>query len=205
MRKNKTLAFALAASLLVGGTFVGTKALFTDVQQVAGELKISTGDVDIEVTDKVAPKWTITRNNGNYTEAEGTLDKDGDNKTFDNLKYGDKLTKTVNFENAGTLNALVSLDKDTNLDADINKLPEGIQFTAVFKQIDGKTKEETTLNLNEEVLFEPGDKGKVEFTIEVVEGGQHSKSEQTINSDLQEVKEINLNNAYTLNANQIGK
>ena len=31
MKKNKTIAYMLAATLLVGGTFLGTKALFTDV------------------------------------------------------------------------------------------------------------------------------------------------------------------------------
>ena len=48
MKKKKVAALALAASLLVGGTFIGTKALFTDSIENVGEISISTGDLDIE-------------------------------------------------------------------------------------------------------------------------------------------------------------
>ncbi len=41
MKKNKTIAYMMAAMLLVGGTFVGTKALFTDQVDATGEISIS--------------------------------------------------------------------------------------------------------------------------------------------------------------------
>ena len=66
MKKNKTIAYMLAAALLVGGTFVGTKALFTDKIETAGELQISTGDVNIEIIEP--SKWALIRNGNELKE-----------------------------------------------------------------------------------------------------------------------------------------
>lgn len=128
MKKNKTLAFMLAASLLVGGTFVGTKALFTDKIDVAGELAISTGDVDIEVVKPTENKWVLDRNG--VENSDGTIgvelrhdSKDGaDIETYpgdentpttgtfaNNLKPGDIMYKDLFIENKGTLKAEVTL------------------------------------------------------------------------------------------------
>ena len=81
MKKNKTVAYALAATLLVGGTFLGTKALFTDKVDTVGELSISTGDVDIVA--EVTQDWTLDRNG--YEPNTGTSDG-GRLAQFDNLK-----------------------------------------------------------------------------------------------------------------------
>ena len=51
MKKNKTIVYMLAAALLVGGTFVGTKAYFTDSAEAKTNLILSMGDVDVSAED----------------------------------------------------------------------------------------------------------------------------------------------------------
>ena len=52
MKKNKTIAYMLAATLLVGGTFAGTKALFESKVTAQTDLVITTGSlklVDVKI------------------------------------------------------------------------------------------------------------------------------------------------------------
>lgn len=186
MKKNKTLAYMLAASLLVVGTFVGTKALFTDSIDAVGELSISTGDVDIDA--QVIQDWKLERNGEEPNT--GTSDK-GRLAQFDNLKTGDKLTKKIEIINKGTLKAVVNLKEEESI---TGKLPDGIEYTATLKN-----------NYNQDIngsVIAPGYNGIVEFTIEVVDGGKHN-SENSLNSDKQEETIIQLNDSYVLEAQQI--
>ena len=113
----------LAATLLVGGTFLGTKALFTDKVDVASELAISTGDVDIEVVG--TNDWVLDRNGKEFsgdrttgiTDEEReyntgvTIEHGGGSNTQEtggdvfanNLKCGDRLYKEIIIQNQGTL------------------------------------------------------------------------------------------------------
>lgn len=185
MKKNKTVAYALAATLLVGGTFLGTKALFTDKVDTVGELSISTGDVDLG--QYVSKDWTLDRNGEDSNT--GSTSKVAD---FDNLKYGDVLTKEVKIINKGTLKAVVDFKRNTDV---TNKLPDGIQYEATFKNENGEKIESGS-------VMEPNTTGIVEFKLEVIEGGKHNES---INSDEQEKQIIELNDSYTLDAKQITK
>lgn len=185
MKKNKTIAYALAATLLVGGTFLGTKALFTDKVDTVGELKISTGDVDVEA--ETTKEWTLVRN-GEDTN-EGTTGP----AQFDNLKFGDILTKEVTITNEGTLKAILTLNKNEDK---TNQLPDGITFNATFKDGDE--------NLSGEI-FEPGQTATVELKLEVTEGSEHSKTEKFINSDAQEAQIIDLEDGFVIKAEQITK
>ena len=170
MKKNKTVAYALAATLLVGGTFWGTKALFTDKVDTVGELSISTGDVDMVA--EVTQDWTLDRNG--YEPNTGTSDG-GRLAQFDNLKYGDVLTKKVTITNKGTLKALVNF---TENEAVTDKLPTGIDFTAEFKDSKGnKLPAESTMDI--------GSSATVDLKLD--------KQEQTI---------LELRDAYVLNAQQ---
>lgn len=189
MKKNKTVAYALAATLLVGGTFVGTKALFTDKIDTVGELSISTGDVDIDA--EVIQDWTIDRNG--YEPNTGTS-VNGQLAKFENLKTGDVLTKKVELINKGTLKAVVSFNEDT---AVTDKLPEGIDYTATFKTNDGS-------DITNGSVMDIGKSAVVEFKIEVTGGGDHNK-DGSLNSDKQEETIINLNDSYTFEAEQITK
>ena len=175
MKKNKTIAYMLAATLLVGGTFVGTKAWFTDEATVAGELKISTGDLDIEVVDKGT--WDLVRAGEEYRDGTygvndpsnlgGTLrieeDKEGQTNEevpegafANNLKPGDKLTKTVTIQNKGTLIAN---------DITLNRISKNELYGGLFKV--------TTSELGKNVL-NPGEKTTFTIELEVNNvGGQH--------------------------------
>ena len=186
MKKNKTIAYMLAATLLVGGTFVGTKALFTDEVSTAGELSISTGDLDIEVT---GGEWE------RITSGQDPVEGVTDGVDFDNLKTGDILEKEITVKNNGTLIAEVKLEETNNHSV---VLPKGIEYTAVFDN----NKQERTFNPNEE--------STVTLQIKVTGGGQHIKNEQLtgnetaeqLNSDAQEKKVLDLKDSYNLTAKQ---
>lgn len=187
MKKNKTVAYMLAATLLVGGTFLGTKALFTDSVDSIGELTISTGDVDIEAV--VKQDWAIHRN-GEETNT-GTNNPKGMPNVVDNLKRGDYLTKTIEVTNEGTLNAIVRLVEDANV---TGELPQGIEFNATFKDSNG--------NLIEgDRTFKPKEKATLELKIDVVGGGKHNQP-KSLNNDTQEETLLDLKNAYVLSAEQ---
>lgn len=187
MKKNKTIAYMMAAMLLVGGTFVGTKALFTDKVDTVGELSISTGDVDLG--QYVSKDWTLDRNGeDSNTGSTSKVAK------FDNLKYGDVLTKEVKIINKGTLKAVVNFEENTDV---TSKLPKGIKYEATFKNDNGEEIEKGS-------VMEPNATGTVEFKLEVIEGGKHNDNE-SLNSDAQEKQIIELNNSYTLDAEQITK
>lgn len=186
MKKKKIAGLALAATLLVGGTFAGTKALFTDKVDPVGELSISTGDVDIEVLGN--PEWKLERNG----EEGRVISPGGEITKFDNLKRGDILTKTVEIYNNGTLKALVELKENKEI---TSKLPEGIEYTA---KLNG---EQITDEKEIELGAAANKKATIEFTIEVTGGGQHNAVD-SLNSDEQEMKIIDLKDSYTLNATQ---
>lgn len=186
MKKNKTIAYALAATLLVGGTFAGTKALFTDKIDTVGELSISTGDVDIDA--KVDQDWTLDRNG--YEPNTGTSNQ-GRLAKFENLKTGDVLTKKVTLTNKGTLKAVVDFKRSENVN-----LPEGIDYTAVYTDGKGNQSKEV-----DNLLMDIGESATVDFKIEVIGGGQHN-NEGSLNSDKQEETIIDLNNSYTFEAVQ---
>lgn len=197
MKKNKTIAYALAATLLVGGTFLGTKALFTDKIDTVGELSISTGDVDIDA--EVVQDWTLDRNG--EEDGKGTNTQD---KRFDNLKTGDVLKKTVKIKNQGSLYAKLIMEKN-----DIKgKLPNGIEFSA---KRDGKDiGDNYTVDLAPNIKNHEKDSFiQLDLQIEVVgtkDGDSlHSETDKTLNSNAQESEIIQLKDTYTINAKQINE
>lgn len=195
MKKNKTIAYMLAATLLVGGTFVGTKALFTDVEQVAGELKISTGDIDIEVVEDSG--WVLDRNGNEYANGTTVKGETGigpinlpETKDFaNNIKPGDVLTKKITIKNVGTLIADVNLVKDTEVDLGVLEGFLKLEETLV----NGEDVHEATLIPNEEIT--------VELKISANGSGLHNEDE-SYNKDSIEQQTINLTNAWTLEAVQ---
>lgn len=181
MKKNKTIAYALAATLLVGGTFLGTKALFTDKVDVAGELKISTGDVDIEVKNQT--DWILDRNgeesNTGTNHVEGSLD---------NIKPGDVLTKEITIKNTGTLIAEVNLVRNEEVTLGV---------------LDGFLTLEETLDKGDNVdnlTLNPDQEKTVELKIFADGPGLHNKD--GYNTDEIEKETVNLTSAWTLNAKQ---
>ncbi|GAA0102370.1 hypothetical protein UT300012_30850 [Paraclostridium bifermentans] len=187
MKKNKTIAYALAATLLVGGTFLGTKALFTDKIDTVGELKISTGDVDIEVIGE--NKWKLHRQGDDKNT--GTGNEDGNKLDFDNLKTGDYLTKTIQIENKGTLKANIDLQKN-----ELVEIPYGFTGSATLSEINNVN--------NEDKILLPNEKAEVVLNIKLVEGGLHNEDfNLSMNTDNKEESSINLKDAWILNAQQV--
>lgn len=103
MRKNKTIAYALAATLLVGGTFAGTKAWFTASGEVDSGLVVTTGSMGLEVTEE--NNWTVITPKGDKTEI---TNKDNKND-FKNVKPGDDFEKSVTIKNIGSLNQVLDV------------------------------------------------------------------------------------------------
>lgn len=195
MKKNKTLAYMLAATLLVGGTFVGTKALFTDVEQVAGELKISTGDVDIEVINDT--NWILDRNGNEFADGSTVKGETGigpinlpETETFaNNIKPGDVLTKEITIKNAGTLIANVDLVRNEEVSLGVL---EGF-LTLEETLVNGQNVDSATLI--------PGEEIKVELKISANGPGLHN-TDGSYNKDSIEEQTIDLTNAWTLEAVQ---
>ena len=212
----------LAATLLVGGTFVGTKALFVDNTDKVGELKISTGDVDIEVLE--SSKWVLDRNGAelkegtNITDPLGQvgyadthdrnkidkvptyIDNDGDEKETpfaNNLKPGDVLTKVVTVKNVGTLNAILELD-DSNV---VNQLGDLSDFIV-------PTKTGITTAWKNDNIVEPGETATFTLTLTATQTSAHNTSSTGVvldNNDDQEDAIVDLTNAWVLTATQTTK
>ena len=212
MKKNKTIAYMLAAGLLVGGTFVGTKALFTDNINTVGELKISTGDVDIEVLG--TSKWELLRNGSELKEGTNIKDqlgKDGfapesDNNKQDvvptdnngketpfanNLKPGDKLRKIVEVKNVGTLDAKLSLDS-TGVSEKLGELKDFITV-----------EESSIVDASGNGILEPGEIATFTLTLNANQESVHNTSSTGSvkdNNDKQEDAIVDLTNAWVLTA-----
>lgn len=209
MKKNKTVAYMLAATLLVGGTFVGTKALFEDKVDVAGELSISTGDVDIEVVGE--NKWKLNRNGAEYSEGTNIdsdeNDIDGVAPTEDlkevasanfanNLKPGDKITKDITVKNKGTLVAEVTLGN--HFGEDQSKLGVLNGLIKPSQTVEGKTPQ------NGKYILQPGEEIKINLSLDVDGGGQHENIATGVNYNADNIENavVDLNDAWTLNAVQ---
>lgn len=107
MKKNKIVAFAMAGALLVGGTFAGTKAWFTDSATEKSDLVITTGTIELETT--VRDEWTpgyleYKEGAGIVATRDNTTEAKPDGKGgFTNVRPGDKFFKTIEIRNIGTL------------------------------------------------------------------------------------------------------
>ena len=179
MKRKKIVTLALAAALLMGGTFVGTKALFKDTVKNAGQIILRTGDLDIEITGQ--GEWELKRN-GEEANQNSVSDTKLTETKFDNLKCGDTITKTITVTNKGTLNAKVSLEDNHRAN-----LPKGMTYTASFGE-EGNT------------TLAPKGTAKVTLTIAIDnETYQHIKEGNDLNSDNLETQLINVDEAFTLN------
>lgn len=127
MKKNKTVAFMLAATLLVGGAFVGTKSMFYNEDVVENQLVITMGSVAVEAE---VQGWHLME----LGTTEGVV-LDGTHAV--NVKPGDTLSQTVKITNEGTLNQqLDAVHEDlTNIET---PLPKGIEIKTNKDDIAGK-------------------------------------------------------------------
>lgn len=104
MKKNKTIAYALAATLLVGGTFAGTKAWFTASGEVDSGLVVTTGSMGLEVNSE--KNWTVIEEDGYETEITNKTN----GNDFKNAKPGDAFEKIVTIKNTGSLDQVLEVN-----------------------------------------------------------------------------------------------
>ncbi|MGL6106958.1 hypothetical protein [Romboutsia sp.] len=168
MKKNKTIAFVMAAGLLVGGTFVGTKALFTDKGTRTGDLVINTGSLKLQVSEREG--WMV-KTPGGKTETIVA-----GNELISNAKPGDKFLRAIEVKNIGTLTQKLSIEG-----GDDQNLKDWLKINVTKDDIQNRT-----LVPNEGVGF------LIEVEVlEAMENGEQSKtfdlntlmSEITINAE----------------------
>ncbi len=179
MKKNKTVAYMMAAMLLVGGTFAGTKALFTDYVKASNDLVITMGEVDLDIDENDG--WKIFNSNGEVKET-----KKG--KEFTHLKTGDILVKQINIKNTGDLQTKLSITKE----GEINNLPSGITFT-----------DETLKALNGKIL-KPKDEVKAELMLTVKGNGNDLHNDRTGSLNMDEEVKVDFSKIkYNVEARQL--
>lgn len=120
MKKNKTVAFMLAATLMVGGTFLGTKAWFTDTETSSNNLVVTTGTLDLTVTDNEGwvRKSTDSTGQANHTESLESA-KDETNTSFTNVRPGDYFEKEITVTNTGTLKQKLTITNNITTGSDL--------------------------------------------------------------------------------------
>ncbi|MGL6106247.1 hypothetical protein [Romboutsia sp.] len=96
MRKNKTIAFTLAAMISVGAGALGTKGLFTDKETETNKFTITIGDLDVK--SEVTKEW--------YVKSAGDKNIEGQpiSEVNNKLQPGDVLAKDIKISNIGSLN-----------------------------------------------------------------------------------------------------
>lgn len=103
MKKNKTVAYMLATALLLGGTFVGTNALFSDTETSNNNLILKTGKVDITVSENDWLKNVQDQNgDGQITAIDRPYNQgceQNSNGEFNNIQPGDTFTRYINILN----------------------------------------------------------------------------------------------------------
>ena len=115
MKKNKTIAYLMAATLLVGGAFVGTKAWFSDQVTTDNGITITMGTLDLELKENGAEEegqnqgWKLVRDGKEESNVEGS--KNGNiSKVHTNIRPGDVFERTITVTNVGSLDQTVKVE-----------------------------------------------------------------------------------------------
>lgn len=159
MKKNKTIAYMLATTLLVGGTFAGTKAWFSETGTVENGLIVKMGSFDLDIIEnmdevgKEGPEGWVHYRNGKPEEIK--TDKNG-NK-FTNIKPGDQFIRTITFKNNGTLNQRVFLDTSKFE----GKVPSGFIYNKNMGGFPGGVQGSTYKDIR------PGEEATIKLSIQV--------------------------------------
>lgn len=155
MKKNKTVAFMLAATLLVGGTFMGTKAFFTDSATASNDLVITMGNVDLLVEEG---PW---KNENKSTEAGQSKNAEGN--IFKNVKPNDSFIKEVTIKNNGSLKQVIKLNR-----GDVSK-----EYPSILKV--GET---ITSEIGTDKTLNPGEEIKACINVQVMSNEDHKFNEK---------------------------
>lgn len=137
MKKNKTIAYMLAATLLVGGTFAGTKAWFTDKDVVTNDIIIATGVLDVAV-DGISD-WSVLTDGTEAMVNSGII----------NLKPEDQIGKHFTVKNNGSLEQKINVKMKGNT----------LENSAL--------KIRTNIDELQNIILQPGESKIVQFNIEI--------------------------------------
>ena len=134
MLKNKTIAYTLATSLLLGGTFLGTKATLIDEKTSNNSLNLTTGKLQIELISGIWVRNAVDKNNdGHITTIDLPEQQEGleKNKTgnFSNVQPGDTFTRYINVLN-GTNDYDITLQVKKELTGNNEELMKFIDIDA---------------------------------------------------------------------------
>ena len=200
MKKNKTIAYMLAAALLVGGTFVGTKAYFTDSVESKTNLILSMGDVDVSAED-TEWKYETTVHGKKEATAFRLLNSD----SFMNVKPGDKFIKEVIIKNSSNIDTdLVIEGGDVKAGT---KLAEAIN-DGFIKITDNREDVIDTLNNNNESDgFGTNNENTAKLIINVEIQSTTPDKDNKYNSNGGQTIDLNFANKinpYVINAKQYG-
>lgn len=125
MKKNKTVAYMLAATLLVGGTFAGTKAWFSDRVTTDNGIQITMGTLDLELKENGSSEegknegWKLVRDENvieSYFDLGTKKESDERSKNGDvkkehvNIRPGDYFEREFTVKNTGSLDQIVKID-----------------------------------------------------------------------------------------------
>lgn len=173
MKKNKTIAYMLAATLLVGGTFAGTKALFESKVTAQTDLVITTGSLkleDVTNTELGYDRWIPKK-------VDAEIGGNGNN--FTNVKPGTGFKRHIILKNTGSLTQDIEVSGGELKE---NEVFEGTVKFEVVSELTGKTTTFTSLEELSKTHLYPNDKLHVYYDVDV----------KDINNDYQ-------SNTYSLN------
>ncbi|MEG2457983.1 MAG: TasA family protein [Bacilli bacterium] len=188
MKKNKTVAYLLAATLLVGGTFAGTKAFFSDQAQAKNDLVITMGDLDVEVKEGNWMKGKEAGRPGSEVISSGE-----NNNIMNNAKPGDGFLKEVTITNNGTLNQEIKITASA-------KKPGVDESIMKYITVDDKI----ITSLDKQVIA-PGAtvKGKILVTLNYINmPGKHNEDGSFNTDKTQTVDFSELGGIFTIDAKQ---
>lgn len=131
MKINKTISYALATSLLLGGTFLGTKATLIDEKTADNKLNLTTGNLQIRL---IPGTWIRNAEDKNGDKHITTIDDPEDQNcetsktgSFKNVQAGDTFTRYISILN-GANNSDITLKVKQELAGDNKEL---MQFITV--------------------------------------------------------------------------
>lgn len=201
MKKNKTIAYALAATLLVGGTFAGTRAYFTDKDEAKANLILSMGDVDVEVDESQGWIYESTVHGKKEATPFRLLNSD----SFMNVKPGDKFVKEVKIKNGSDIDTDLAIEGgDVKANSELAKaINDGF-----IKVKDNREDVLNSLNNNDEHdQFGTNLEKEATLKIEVEIQSRTPEQDNKYNSNGGEYIDFSLEddiNPYVINAEQYG-
>ena len=143
MKKSKIISLLLAGALLVGGTFIGTKALFSDTETVANQLVLTTGKVDIRI---IPDRWIRNVEDKNEDGVINALDdvygqgcEESVEGIFTNVQPGETFTRYIN---------VIAQDNtyDVNIDVVLKEFSKDNEKIKEFIKINGDSLANITQN-----------------------------------------------------------